>query len=132
MTTTTRPDMDSLDELTDDFRPVFERCMGKLWADARGRDPRHITGLITDEGNDRWGAGVAAADENLRALSNLGARVPSATLRVEVERVLRALRTPRREGHLRVLVFSPQACLVLDVPAPAGELGILDAATARA
>ena len=128
----TRPDMDTLDEITDGFRPVFERCMAKLWAEVRGRDPRVLTGLITDEGNERWGAGVAAADDNLRALATLGSQTPSAPLRLELERVLRALRTARREGHLRVLVFSPQACLVLDVPAPAGDLGVLDAASARA
>lgn len=128
---TKRPDMDSLGEITDEFRPIFERCVSKLWADARGRDPRTLTGLITDEGGGRWAAGVAHREDNLRAVSSL-TTVPSAVLRLEIERVLRALNQPRAEGTLRVLVFSPQACLVLNVPAPTGDLGVLDAAAAQA
>lgn len=129
---TKRSDMDTIAELTEGFRPIFDRCVDQMWRDARGRDPRSLTGLITDEGDGRWGAGVAHRDDNLRAVANLGAKVPSPALRAEIERVLRALNQPRSEGVLRVLVFSPQACLVLNVPAPKGDFGVLDAAASRA
>jgi hypothetical protein len=107
--------LDTIDDLTPQFRRVFPDLCARLWTMVGANDPDHYTGLVTVEGGNLQ-IGLADRAKNLAAMTaaSLGEG------RAEAERVVERLLLPRAPRHLRVLLVSPQAVLVLDAPTGTG------------
>jgi len=78
------------------------------------KNPDDFTGVVTVQGGN-FQIGLAPCETNLLALEAMRDQSDQVA-RLEAIKTIDLLRLPRKPLHLRLLIASPQAVLVLDVP----------------
>ena len=108
-------ELDKIDDLTPQFRPVFNDLCARLWTMLGDGRVDEYTGVVTVQGGN-FQIGLVDRETNLAAMNT--ARERGGAGGAEADDTIARLRLRRTDKHLRLLIVAPQAVLVLDAPNP--------------
>lgn len=118
--------LDRIDDITPEFAPVFNDLTSRLWVMLGEKNPDDFTGVVTVQGGN-FQIGLAPRAENLAALESLRKKGDKAS-KTQISETINLIRTARKVDHLRLMIVSPQAVLVLDVPRRTAALDVAESA----